>query len=173
MQFGSIAGGQVPDAAGEHTDQRADPKGRSPSIANHAVSNQGRRKTRPDTNPSKDQTICDAALMAGNPARYELIRCRIDNRLACAEKEADRNKKEKRVCKACRQRRGERGENAPPEDRHRKHAPRAQLVREPPSRRLEECVANQERTENPAKVHITEAVLCRYRTAGNGDIHAI
>src|SRR3984957_10521918 len=173
MLRGSIARDSVPDGASDDADGGANPEGGTPAVMDHQVRDEWRRNSSTNTHAGKNPAVGEAALVDGNPARYELIRRRVNDGFACSQQEANADKNEERSGNGRRHGGGERGENSPPQHADREDPARSQADGEPAADGLKYCIAPEKCAEDPAELHVAEVIAGGDGRAGNGHVDAV
>ncbi len=169
----SIASRSKPDGTGDQSDHGARPKRGAPTIVDHQIGDEGWRETGASSDPGENPAIGDSALVDRNPAGEKLIRGRIDDRLACAEEEANCHEKEQGASNIRRNERGQSREDSPPDHSTGEHESWAETVSETSADRLKQHITEQHRAEDLAQLHVREMVCIDDRPARDGNVDAI
>jgi len=169
----SITRRHKPDRTGDQSDHGARPKGGAPTIVDHQVGDEGWRETRTSSHSGEDPAVGDSALLDRNPAGEELIRGRIDDRLACTEEKANSHEKEQGASNIRRNERGESREDSPPDHATGEYESRAETVGETAADRLKQHITEQHRAEHLAQLHVREMVCIDDRPARDGNVDAV
>ncbi len=169
----SIASRSKPNRTGDQSDHSTRPKRGTPSIVDHQVGDERRREAGTGSDPSEDPAVGDSALVDRNPAREKLIRGRIDDGLARAEKEANRHEQEQGAGDIRRNKRGEGRKDSPPDHSAREHDSRAETVGESAANRLKQALTQQHRAEDLAQLHVREVVGIDDGPARDRDVDAV
>src|SRR5882724_7400319 len=86
MRFWRVSRDGEPNRAGRESDQRAQQKGRPPTVVQHDVRNKRRGYACADANSGKNNSIRSAAFMCWDPARDKLVGRWIHDCFAGAER---------------------------------------------------------------------------------------
>ena len=139
--------------AGE-ADARASPKGRAPATVLQKIDDQTGRNPSAETDARENDSVRDASLRRRNPRGNNAV-CRwVNNRLANAQREANRDERRQQRGQLNREQRDQYGKHRPPDDAEREDNPRPETVSNASARSLEQGITQHEGAQYIAQLNI-------------------
>src|SRR5262249_39405261 len=83
-----VARNHVPDSAHDESNDCTEPKGRAPALERNTPGKQGWSQPGSCADARKDPAVCDTTLTYRKPSGNKLVRCRIDDGLSRAQRQA-------------------------------------------------------------------------------------